>query len=173
VSSRTIKKLLALRSIEESRAETELAQQRQLRQKCLDALQALQARKHLASGALHLGLAIADRSEAISAEMALTCVPLERRILQRQLVELDRSVESASAAWTNSRVRRLQIQTVFEKEATRHKREAKLHEQKLLDSWFLFSRSVRCTVPADENPQRERCAETKPDGTVRASSIKE
>jgi flagellar export protein FliJ len=155
MSSRTIKKLLALRSIEEGRAETELAKQRQLKQTCLDALQAHQTRKHVASRALHHALATGDRSEAISAEMALAYDPLERRILQRQLAQLERSVESATTVWQHSRVRRLQIETVLETEDARRRREAQLREQKSLDSWFLSSQSIRRTVQADENFQRE------------------
>jgi hypothetical protein len=105
--------------------------------------------------------------------MALACGPLEHRILQRQLAQLERSVESATAAWQDSRVRRLQIETILEAEDARRRREAKLHDQKLLDSWFLSSRSIRRTVHADESFQRERCAGAELDGTARATSIEE
>jgi flagellar export protein FliJ len=173
MSNRTMTKLLTLRAIEEGRAETELAKQRQLRQACLDALHAHQARKHVASRALHHALAIGDRSEAISAEMALAYGPLERRILQRQLAQLERSVESAAAVWQHSRVRRLQIETVLETEDARRRREAQIREQKTLDAWFLSSRPVRRTVNADENSQRKPGNGTRHDGTVRATSIEE
>jgi flagellar export protein FliJ len=168
-----MKKLLALRSIEEGRAETELAKQRQLRQACLDALHAHQARKHVASRALHHALATGDRSEAISAEMGLACGPLEHRILQRQLAQLERCVESATAAWHHSRVRRLQMETVLEAEDARRKRDAQLRAQKALDAWFLSSRSIRRSVQADESFQRELRALTEHDGTPRATSIEE
>jgi flagellar export protein FliJ len=173
MSNRTMTKLLALRSIEEEQAEADLAKQRQLRQACLDALAAHQARKHVASRALHHALAKGDRSEAISAEMAVAWGPLERRILQRQLAQLERSIESATAAWQHSRVRRLQIETVLEAEDARRRREARLREQKALDAWFLSSRFTRHTVPADENFQRELGAGIQNDGTVRAASIEE
>ena len=168
-----MKKLLTLRVIEEGRAETELAKQRQLRQACLDALHAHQSRKHVASRALHHGLAIDDRPEAISAEMALAYSPLERRILQMQLAQLELSVESAAAAWQHSRVRRLQIETVLEKDDARDRREAHVREQKTLDAWFLSSGPVRRTVHADENFQREPRNGAKHDGTVRATSNEE
>jgi flagellar export protein FliJ len=168
-----MKKLLTLRAIEEGRAETELATQRYLKQTCLDALHAHQARKHAASRALYHALAIGDRSEAISAEMALAYGPLERRILQKQLAQLERSVESAAAAWQHSRVRRLQIETVLETEDARRRREVKRREQKALDAWFLCSCPVRRTVHTDENFQREPGNSTLPDGTARATSIEE
>jgi flagellar export protein FliJ len=173
MSNRTMKKLLTLRAIEEGRAETELAKQRQLRQACLDALHAHQARKHVASRALHHALAIGDRSEAISAEMALAYGPLERRILQRQLAQLERSVESAATAWQHSRVRRLQIETVLETEHARRRREVQIREQKTLDAWFLSSRPVLLTVHADENFQREPGNGARHDGTARATGIEE
>jgi flagellar export protein FliJ len=173
MSNRTMTKLLGLRALEEGRAETELAKQRQLRQSCLDALHAHQARKQVASRALHHALAIGDRSEAISAEMALAYGPLERRTLQRQLAELERSVETATAAWRHSRVRRLQIETVLETEHARGRRQTQIREQKTLDAWFLSSRPVRRTVDADENSQREPGNGTRHDGTVRATSIEE
>ncbi len=171
MSNRTIKKLLTLRAMEEGRAETELAKQRQLRQACLDALHAHQATQHDASRALHHALAIGDRSEAISAEMALAYGPLERRILQTQLGQLERSVESAATAWQHSRVRRLQIETVLETEDARRRRESQIREQKTLDAWFLSSRPLRRTANADENSQREPGNGSGHDGTVRATSI--
>ena len=165
-------KLLTLRSLEEGRAETELANQRRLRQACLDALHAHQARKHVASHALHHALAIGDRSEAISAEMALAYIPLKRGILQRQLAPLERSVESAAAAWQHSRARRLQIETVLETEAAKRRCEAQIREQKALDAWFL-SRPVRRAARADENVQREPGNGASHNGMVRATNIEE
>jgi flagellar export protein FliJ len=166
-------KLLTLRSLEEGRAETELANQRRLRQACLDALHAHETREHVALHALHHALAIGDRSEAISAEMALAYSPLKRGILQRQLAPLERSVESAAAAWQHSRARRLQIETVLETEDARWRREAQIREQKTLDAWFLSSRPVRRTINADENSHRESRNGTRHDGIVRATSIEE
>jgi flagellar export protein FliJ len=173
MSSKAMKKLLALRSIEEGTAETELAKQRRLRQICLDELEAHLARKHVASCALHHALTKGDRTEAISAEMALACGPLERRILQRQLAHLERSVESATAAWQHSRIRRLQVETVLEAEGARRKRDSQLREQKALDAWFLCSRSIRCSVQANESFQRELRPLTEDDGTARATCNEE
>ncbi len=173
MSNRTMKKLLTLRAIEEGRAETELAKQRQLRQACLDALHAYQSRKHVASRALYHALAMGDRPEAISAEMALAYGPLEPRILQGQLAQLERSVGSAAAAWQHSRVERRQIETVLERDQARDRREAHIREQKTLDAWFLSSGPVRRTVHADENSQREPRNGARHDGTVRATSNEE
>ena len=71
----TMKRLLALRVVEEEREEAELRRQRQLRQVCLDALAANDERKAIASRALHAALDSGNRSDAISAEMALACWP--------------------------------------------------------------------------------------------------
>ena len=88
-----INRLLALRVMEEQREETELRRQRQLRQVCFDALQASEARKAAALRVLHTALDTGDRAEAISAEMALACAPLERHTLRWQLAQLDVLVE--------------------------------------------------------------------------------
>src|ERR1700743_3513480 len=108
-----MKRLHALRLLEEEREEAELRKQRQLRQACLDALHASEARKALASRALHSALDSGDRAEALSAEMALACGPMQRRILQGRLAQLEEIIEIAAAAWQVSRVRRLQMETVM------------------------------------------------------------
>ena len=162
-----MKKLLTLRAIEEGRAETELAKQRHLRQTCLDALHAQQVRKHVASRALNHALAGGDRTEAISAEMALAYGPLQRGFLQRRLAQLERSVEFATATWRRSRVERQQMETVLETEDARRRHEAERREQKVLDAWFLRA------VDTDEIFQRKPGNGARPDGTVRATSIEE
>jgi flagellar biosynthesis chaperone FliJ len=166
-----MKRLLALRAIEEEREQTELRRQRQLRQACLDALQAAHERKLIALRALHEALDSDDRPEAISAEMALACGPLERRTLQRRLVQLDAMVERASAAWQGSRLRRLQMETLVEAAETRHRREAQTREQKTLDGWFFSSRPEQSAAGAHENSQRGFSGSAEDDGTVRADSI--
>src|SRR6201995_1412466 len=117
---KSMKGLLALRAMEEAREETELRGQRQLRQTCLDALQASHERKMVALRALHQALHSGDRPEAISAEMALACGRRERRTLQRRLVQLEAMVERASTAWQGSRLGRLQMETLVETAETRH-----------------------------------------------------
>lgn len=149
-----MKRLLFLRAMEEERAEAEVGKQRRLMQACLDALEASAARKQSALCALHRALELGDRSEAISAEMVLACGPLERQNLQRRLAHLERNVESATAAWRTSRVRRMQIKTLMEAEQSRLRREALVKEQKALDAWFLSSRADRLRCE-DENFPRE------------------
>jgi flagellar biosynthesis chaperone FliJ len=138
-----MKRLLALRSLQEGHDEAQLRRQRQLRQACVDALNASAARKALASRALHTALDAGDRAEAISAEMALACDPMERRTLQRRLVQLDAMVEMASAVWQGSRMRRLQMETLVETAEATLRKETQLREQKTLDGWFLSSRTQR------------------------------
>jgi flagellar export protein FliJ len=168
-----MKRVLALRVIEEEREETELRRQRQLRQACLNALEASEARKGLASRALHAALDSGDRAEAISAEMALACGPLERHALQRRLAQLDAMVEWASAAWQSSRVRRLQMETLVNAAETRSRREAQIREQKAIDGWFLSSRPERSAARSDENSQREVLGLPEGNGTMRAVHVDE
>ena len=168
-----MKRLLALRIVEEEREETELRKQRQLRQVCLDALKASDARKALASCALHAALDSGDRDSAISAEMALACGPMERLVLQRRLTQLDAMVEVAAAAWQGSRVRRLQMQTLVETAEANFRRETLIREQKSLDGWFLSSRLPRRAPDSHENSQREAPQPVQRDGMARADKAHE
>jgi flagellar export protein FliJ len=170
---KSMQKLFALRVLEEEREETELRRQHRLRQTCLEALQALEARKTVASRALHSALVSGDRVEAISAEMALTCGPLERHALQRRLAQLDALVESASARWQGSRVRRLQMETLVSAAESRSRKEAHVRDQKMLDGWFLFSRPAWSALHEDENFHREASGSAHCDGTARASGVQE
>ena len=168
-----MKRLLALRVIEEEREETELRKQRQLRQACVEALQSSERRTALGLRALHAALDSGDRAEAISAEMALACGPLERHRLQRRLTQLDAFVEMSSAAWQRSRVRRLQMETLVQQGETRFRREAQVREQKALDGWFVSSRSNGFAMRLDENSQREISDSAERNGTARAESVHE
>jgi flagellar export protein FliJ len=170
---RPMKKLLALRVIEQEREETELRKQRQLRQTCLDALRACEARKSLALRSLHTALGSGDRAAAISAEMALACDPMERHKLQRTLAQLDAMVEVAAASWLASRVRRLQMETLVNTAETNLRKETQTREQKTLDGWFLSSRPQQSRAHADENSQRELPHMAERDGTARADSVHE
>ena len=168
-----MKRLLALRALEEEREETHLRKQRQTRQECLDALKASEARKSLALHALHTALDSGDRAAAISAEMALACGPMERHILQRRLTQLDVIVEAATAAWQSSRVRRLQMETLVQQAESHLRREAQTREQKGLDGWFLSSRPQRLAAERDENSQRQARHSTERNGIARADSVLE
>lgn len=170
---RPMKRLLALRTLEEEREETELRKQRQTRQGCFDALKASEARNSLALHALHMALDSGDRAAAISAEMALACGPMERHILQRRLTQLDAMVEVATAAWQSSRVRRLQMETLVQRAESHLRREAQTREQKGLDGWFLSSRPKRLAAERDENSQRQAPHSTERNGIARAHSVLE
>jgi flagellar export protein FliJ len=168
---RAMKRLLALRLIEEEREETELRRQRQLRQACVDALEANEEGKAMASRALHAALHSGDRAEAISAEMALACGPMERRILQPRLMQLDATVAIATAAWQASRTRRLQMETLVEAAETQERGKTLIREQKMMDRWFLSSQPQPIAEQTDESFQREQPVLAECSGTTRAKSV--
>ena len=168
---RPMKRLLALRLMEEEREEAELRRQRQLRQACLDVLEANQARKAVASRALHAALDSGDRTEAISAEMALACGPMERRILQQRLTQLDAAVAAATGTWRASRTRRLQMETLVETAVTHERKEALTREQKVMDRWFLSSQPQRRRTRIHESFQREQAVLAEHGGTTSAKSV--
>jgi hypothetical protein len=150
-----MKRLLALRLLEEEREEAELRRQRQLRQACLEALLASEARKTLASRTLHAALEIGDRTGAISAEMALACGPMERRLLRQRLAQHDALVEAAEAAWRDTRVHRMQMDSLVTAAEMSQRKDLVLREQKSLDGWFLTSRPPLRPTETDESSQRE------------------
>jgi hypothetical protein len=166
-----MKRLLALRLIEEERVETELRRQRQLRQVCADALEASEARKAVALRALHGALDSGDRAEAISAEMALACGLMERRILQPRLLQLDATVAIVTAAWQALRTRRLQMETLVEAAESQERRKTLVREQKMIDRWFLSSRPQPIAEHIGESFQREQPALAECGGTTRAKSV--
>lgn len=125
----------------------------------------------MASGALHAALDSGDRAEAISAEMALACGPMERRILQPRLMQLDAAVAIAAAAWQASRTRRLQMETLVEAAETQDRRKTLIREQKMMDRWFLSSRPRPIAEQTDESFQREQPALAECSGTMRAKSV--
>lgn len=173
---RPLKRLVALRLIEEERDEAELLKQRQAQQRCLDALAASQARELLASQALHAALAAGDRSESISAEMALTFGPLERAALERNRIQSELLVEAATAAWEASRMRRLQMEAILKEVEAAHRKEMLLREQKALDGWFLSARSSagrQSPADVDESFQRECPVTARRNGTACAQRVAE
>lgn len=172
MSKRTMKRLLALRAVEEERAEAEIQKQRQLRQSCVDELRASEEARAGALWALHAALHMGDRTSSIAAEMTLSFGPLRRRILQRRLTHLEAMVETATMAWQHSRLRRLQIQTLMDAAAARLQQELKDQEQKELDTWFL-SREPLPNQREYENFQRELAAPIGTDGMARAKSPQE
>jgi flagellar biosynthesis chaperone FliJ len=168
---RAMKRLLALRLIEEEREEAELRRLRQLRQVCLEALEANELRKAVASRALHAALDSGDRTEAISAEMALACGPMERHILQQRLTQLDATVAIATGTWRTSRTRRLQMEALVETAETHERKKTLTREQKMMDRWFLSSQPRRLRTGVDESFQREQVVPAEHGGTMRAKSV--
>jgi flagellar biosynthesis chaperone FliJ len=167
---RAMKRLLALRLIEEEREEAELRRQRQLRHACCEALEANEERRVMASRALHAAFESEDRTEAIFAEMALTCGPMERRILQHRLSQLDATVAKATGTWQASRTRRLQMEVLMEAAETHERKKALTREQQMMDRWFLSARPQAPRTLADESFQREQLDLGEGAGTTRANS---
>jgi flagellar biosynthesis chaperone FliJ len=171
MSKRPIERLLALRILEEERAEAEIRKQRHLRQNCLDELTASEEASAVHLRALYAALHAGDRTGSIAAELALSFGPLQRRSLLRRLMNLEAMVETATMAWQHSRLCRLQVQTLAEVAATRLQQELEVRERKALDAWFL-SRDPQGLRREDEyeNFQREPAIPNHTDGIVRAES---
>jgi hypothetical protein len=171
MNRRSIIRLLSVRAAEEEHAEAELGKQRQLQQMCVNALQASEAGRQLASRALHHALATGDRCEALSAELLLACDPLKRQILQRRLDQLERDIEAATLTWQRSRMCRLQMEAAIDAHDVKSRYEARLREQKKLDAWFLSLRPER-SRHKDENFPRELQCNGGHCGTEGAESIR-
>ena len=166
-----MKRVLALRQFEEEREEADLRRQRRSREACLEALQASEMRRIVASQELHAALDKGDRSAAISAEMVLACEPMERGNLEQRLTQLDAAVATATIAWQASRLRKRQMESLMTGIETGRRREQLSREQKALDGWFLSSRVSslsRTQEGTDESFQREVPVVFGRDGTAHA-----
>ena len=162
-------RLLALRRLQEERAEAEVSKQRRLHQVYSNALRASEERSAAALRELHSGLQAGDRAAAISAEMALAFGPLEQRGLQYQLSHLEPIVEAATMGWRNARTCRMQIEALSDAAETRSRKERELREQKALDDWILSDRDRS----EHENFQREDIPQRRVAGMTRAVSTSE
>jgi flagellar biosynthesis chaperone FliJ len=166
-----MRNLLKLRRLEEERAEAELRKHRQSRDSCYAAIQSCEMRAAEGLRSLHAALECGDRAEALSAEMELAWVPLERRSLQRHMLQLDALIDLAAISWQDSRVRRLQVETIGINKDTQWRKETQVCEQKAMDSWFLSSQLRRSSEEQDESFQRMPEGPTAQDGKRRAMSV--
>jgi hypothetical protein len=169
-ANRSMKRIVALRRLEEEREEAAVLRQRQLRDASLRARKAIEEEKALASGALYGALVAGDRSDAISAEMALACWPLRQYALEQELARRESLLELALQSYTETQLRRRQAETALEwmKQAERERNG--LREQKALDDWAVRSHSMRqpWSATEDESSQRQDNISSTSDGTDRA-----
>ena len=170
MSRRALERILALRTLEEERAEAEMSRKRRLQQLRLNELRASKERSAAALRMLHAALSSSDRPSAIAAEMAMAFGPLERNVLQRQITQLNPIVEAAAIAWRSARMCRLQIQTLADSAEVRLQQEREVEERKALDAWFLSDKVRR---DANENLQRKLPVTTETAGTARAGDFGE
>jgi hypothetical protein len=165
-----MKRIVALRRLEEERGEAAVLRQRQLRDASLRARKAIEQEKALASGALYGALLAGERSDAISAEMALACWPLRQYALEQELARRESLLELALQSYTEARLRRRQAETALEwiKQAERERNG--LREQKALDDWAVRRRLMLQPWSATENEsfQRQDNISLTSDGTDRA-----
>jgi hypothetical protein len=165
-----MKRIVALRRLEEERQEMPVLHQRQLRDASLRARKAIERDKALASGALYGALVAGDRSDAISAEMALACWPLRQYALEQELARRESLLELALQSYTEARLRRRQAETALEwiKQAERERNG--LREQKALDDWAVRRRLMLqpWSATEDESSQRQDNISPTSDGTHRA-----
>jgi hypothetical protein len=168
--SRSMKRIVALRRLEEERGEAAVLRQRQLRDASLRARKAIEQEKALASGALYGALLAGERSDAISAEMALACWPLRQYALEQELERRESLLELALQSYTEARLRRRQAETALEwiKQAERERNG--LREQKALDDWAVRRRLMLqpWSATEDESFQRQDNISLTSDGTDRA-----
>jgi hypothetical protein len=167
---RSIKRIVALRRLEEEREETAVLHHRQLRDASLRALKVTEQEKALASGALHQALLTGERGDAISAEMALACWPIRQHALEQELARRESQLELATQSCSEARLRRRQAETAFEWITHAEYRRNRLREQKALDDWSVRSRPMLPPWSAmkDENFQRQDRLSATSDGTDRA-----
>lgn len=153
MNHRAMKRLLALRAMEQERVEADLARQRRLQHVCEAAYAASVERTEAAAQALHSALTEGDRDVAMAAELALVVGPLERRALNRRILQIRSKVANITAEWNSARVRREQMQTLASGEQVRIAGETLRREQKSLDDWFRVSQ-IRY-VAGEERASRE------------------
>jgi hypothetical protein len=168
--NRSMKRIVALRRLEQEREEAAVLRQRQLRDASLRARKAIEEEKALVSGALYGALVAGDRSDAISAEMALACWPLRQYAVEQELARREGLLELALQSYTETQLRRRQAETALEwmKQAERERNG--LREQKALDDWAVRSHSMRqpWSATEDESSQRQDNISSTSDGTDRA-----
>ena len=165
--SNALGRLLALRLLEEERAEARLRTERALQQTCADALQSFEQQARLASWRLHEALDAGDRTIAITAEMELAFTPLRGAALRKRMTQLNSRVDVATVAWRESRTHRLQIESVVASVKEHRQKEIVVREQKTMDGWFLMRKnSYRAPASGakDESFQREHRSLLDDDG---------
>jgi hypothetical protein len=168
--SRSMKRIVALRRLEEERGEAAVLRQRQLRDASLRARKAIEQEKALASGALYGALLAGERSDAISAEMALACWPLRQYALEQELARRESLLELALQSYTEVRLRRRQAETALEWSKQAEGGRNGLREQKALDDWAVRRRPMLqpWSTTEDESSQRQDNISPTSDGTDRA-----
>jgi hypothetical protein len=165
-----MKRIVALRRLEEEREEEAVLRHRQLRDASLRALKAIDEEKVLASRALHRALLAGERGDAISAEMALACWPIRQHALEQELARRESQLELAAQSYAAARLRCRQAETAFAWITQAECKRNGLREQKALDDWVINSRPMLQPWSAmeDENSQRQHPFSPAADGTDRA-----
>src|SRR5579859_3523177 len=145
---RSVKRIVALRRLEEEREEVAVLLYGQLRDASLRALKAIEQQKVLASRALHGALLAGERGDAISAEMALACWPIRQHALKQELASRESQLELAMQSYTEARLRRRQAETALEWITEAECRRNASREQKTLDDQAVRSRPMLEPRPA-------------------------
>lgn len=164
---RFMKRIVALRRFEEEQEEGGLLRQQQLRDGLVRALEAIEREKALARRALHEALAAGERSDAISAEMAMACWPIRQRALEQRLARQESQVELATQSCSEARLRRRQLETALEWSTRAERKRDELRDQKAFDDWAVRNR-LPWSDTEDESFQRRDPISTDVDGRDRA-----
>jgi hypothetical protein len=163
----SMKRILALRRLEEEREEAVVLRQQLLRDASLRALTVIEQEKVLASRALHQALLAGERRDALSAEMVLACWPIRQHALEQDLAKRESELERVTQSCAEARLRRRQTETAFAWITQAEDRTNALREQKALDDWSQRSRRMLQPWSAieDESSQRRNCTSPPSDGT--------
>jgi flagellar export protein FliJ len=165
-----MRRILALRLLEEERESAELARQRQQRQVYLDALDVLSEGSKQAGRSMQAALQNNDTAGALAADMMLATSPMRQQQLESELARRERALESAASRWQEARLRRRQTETVIATVRVQEREQDMRREQRELNDWFLNTRSVppAHVVDEDETSLRNQGSATVRDGDPRA-----
>ncbi len=155
-TSRSLRRLLALRVLEHERQEAILLTKRQRRQLCSDAIARLDHEDAAAAQARFDGLAVGDAWQALASEMVLACSSWKGLRLAQEMERHEQDVAAAVQAYQQARNEMRQVETAWHESRRRDAQEAVRREQKLANEWYLAALLRRRPESSDEDQSLPR-----------------